>query len=443
MNAEFGTTESPAENTAIGATAFERAEETARAERTSAITAIVRTAQRYWPELVAALVAFGVYCAFSWRMLLSQSKAPHFVYQAAGFLSGRLSIPGRPPNLNDWVLHDSAWFVSFPPFPAVLMAPFVALNGIGFNDVFFTAILSALNVGLFVALLRTFREAGEFRRTDAELLLLAGFFAFGSVYFYSSIRGEVWFTAHVVGVGLTLLYLLASWRGRFPVVAGLVLGLAAATRANLAFAFPFFVIECLLPAGRFEGWSDLRARMREQRPKLVQFGLAAGAVFVALLAFNHARFGSWAEFGHGLMFNNRVNPRVEQYGLFHPHFLATNLKSAFFLLPKISWSPFSITFNGNGLSMLLTTPLIVLAVFPARRSRMVLPLAITTLCIALPGLLYMNNGWFQFGFRFSNDYLPYLFILLAVGGRRMGKGFIALGLVGVVVSTWGAIVFNR
>lgn len=400
-------------------------------------------ARAHWPELAAAGVAFVVFCAFSADMLLRQSAAPHFVHQAAGWLEGRLSIPGEPPNLNDWVRIGNAWYVSFPPFPAALMLPFVALHGLAFNDVFFTVCLAALNVGLLVALFRALRREGEHERTDREILLLAGFFAFGSVYFYSSIRGEVWFTAHVVGVGLTLLYLLAALRGRWPILAGLALGLAAITRANLLFAFPFFLLEVLLPEGRVTEWRGVPQRLRERWSSLLRFALAASAILALAAAFNHARFGSFGEFGHSLLYNNRVNERVRQFGLFHPTFLADNLRAAFLLLPTVSLSPLRIGFDGNGMSMLLTTPLLALIPFPARASRLTLALAVTAAAVALPGLLYMNNGWLQFGYRFSNDYLPYLFLLLALGGRRIGPVFLSLGLAGVVVSTWGAIVFGR
>ena len=46
-------------------------------------------------------------------------------------------------------------YVSFPPFPAVLMLPFVALRGLLFNDVLFTALWAALNPAMIVGDSRT------------------------------------------------------------------------------------------------------------------------------------------------------------------------------------------------------------------------------------------------------------------------------------------------
>ncbi len=397
-------------------------------------------------EWGTTLIAFTVYCAFSAKMLLHQSKAPHFVHQAAGFLQGSLAIPGEPPNLNDWVLHQGHWYSSFPPFPALLMAPFVALHGVAFNDVFFTVCLAALNVGLFAHLLRRLRNDGQHARTDRELALLLFCWAFGSVYFPTAIRGEVWFTAHVVGVGLTLGYLLAAWNAAHPLLAGLLLGLGAATRANLVYAFPFFVVELVRrEEGGISGLRPALSALWQGRRRLLGFGLGASAVLLTLFAMNHARFGRWSEFGHAMLHNNRVNAVVREYGLFHLHFLPDNLRSAFLRLPTFHSKPPWIGFDGNGMSVFLTTPLLLLLLRPLAPSRgaSVSGLAITSAAIAIPGLLYMNNGWYQFGYRFSNDYLPYLFLMLVLGGRPLDRRFWALGFAGVVVSTWGAVVFNR
>jgi hypothetical protein len=390
-------------------------------------------------ELAAALVAFAVYCAFSGSMLLRQSQAPQFVYLADAFVHGRLWVMD-PPNLNDWVQWNGRWYVSFPPFPAVVMMPFVALNGLQFNDVFFCVCLSAVNIGLFAGVLKAWRRAGRHERSDGEIALLTAFFAFGTVYFYTSIRGEVWFTAHVVGVTLTLIYLWAALDAKHPLVAGLAIGCLAITRANMAFAFPFFLLECflpLLPGGAAQ--KDLGRRLA----KTVLFGVAAALPVLPALWMNHERWGSWTEFGHSMLYHNRVNADVARYGLFNPHFFPNNFRSAFLLLPELKTNPLHLTFDGNGMSMFVTTPLLMTIPFIWKRSPTLLALALTAAIVAIPGLFYMNNGWFQFGFRFSNDYLPYLFFMLALGTLRMNAMVILLGLAGIAVSTWGAIVFGR
>jgi hypothetical protein len=61
----------------------------------------------------------------------------------------------------------------------------------------------------------------------------------------------------------------------------------------------------------------------------------------------------------------------------------------------------------------------------------------------LMNLLYQNSGWFQFGYRFSNDYAVFLFVLLAVSTRRFSRAFWVLAGWGVLINTFGAASFER
>ena len=58
-------------------------------------------------------------------------------------------------------------------------------------------------------------------------------------------------------------------------------------------------------------------------------------------------------------------------------------------------------------------------------------------------LLYQNSGWIQFGYRFSNDFAPFLFVMIALSGRRLLAPFWALGAAAVVVNAFGALTFQR
>lgn len=382
-------------------------------------------AQRNRVELILFAVALVAYLLSSAGLAAHQSLAPHFVYQADAFLHGRLSLTVSPPNLNDWVFENDRWYVSFPPFPAVLMMPLVAIFGLAFNDVAFTIVFAALNVALFYRLART--VDGD--RPEWDHALHALLFGFGTLAWTCAIRGEVWFTAETVGVTLTLLYLLAAHEAKHPLAAGLAVGCAAITRTPLAFSFIFFV---------FEAWRrDHRFR------RLALFAAAVVVVALPMAAMNYARFGSFIEFGHSHLFANRVNKQVQEFGLFHYAFLERNLHAAFTRLPQVSLKPFKLGFDGEGLSLFVTTPLFFYLLWPRDKPRLHLPLWLTTALVAVPGFFYQNSGWFQFGFRFSLDYTPYLFLLLVLGHRARTRAWWAAALSGVAVNAWGAAVFNR
>jgi len=68
--------------------------------------------------------------------------------------------------------------------------------------------------------LEKLRRTGRTERTEAENLQLALLFAFGTVYFFSAVQGTVWFAAHVVGIGLTALFVLFALDVERPILAG-------------------------------------------------------------------------------------------------------------------------------------------------------------------------------------------------------------------------------
>jgi hypothetical protein len=403
---------------------------------------------RYRVDLLLFGFALFAYALSSGSMLAHQSLAPHFVYQADAFLRGQLHLAQRPPNLNDWVLEDGRWYVSFPPFPALLMMPFVAVSGLDFNDVAFTIPFAALNVALLYRFLRRIQELEGGSRTEWDHGVLALVFGFGTLAWSCSIRGEVWFTAEVIGVTLTLVYLHASLRAKHPVLAGAALACGAITRTPIAFAFVFFVLEALLDGHRFEA-SELRRafadpdRRRAFARRIALFALPIAAVALPMAWMNASRFGSPTEFGHRRLYANRVNPDIRRHGLFSFAYLARNLRAAFLLLPKVQLRPPRIDFDGEGMSLFATTPLWLLLFFPKEKPRLWAPLWITAAAVAIPGFFYQNTGYLQFGYRFSLDYTPYLIVLFAISGRILDGLFWTLAFIGVAVNAWGAAVFNR
>jgi hypothetical protein len=55
----------------------------------------------------------------------------------------------------------------------------------------------------------------------------------------------------------------------------------------------------------------------------------------------------------------------------------------------------------------------------------------------------MNSGWVQFGYRFALDYMVFLIMLIAIGGRPIGRFAKALIVAGIAINLFGAITFDR
>ena len=452
-------------------------------------------------RLYAALFALGlvIYGAVAWDRVGRQSPAPHFVYQADAWLHGHASIEvsaEQPLKGDDWakvetvVLDDgtevrgrrlrtrpmfkttdgtelplgrikqttgSTAYVSFPIFPTLLMLPSALIGGRDGNDVIPTLLIAALILPLCLLTLRRLTAAGLSKRTLTDDLWLVATLAFGSVLWFSAVQGKVWYTAHVVGVALALVYAWASIETRNPLIAGLALGAAAMTRTPMAFMFPLFVYEAWRMAARrvseaegpeasASGSLNLRkgkvAVRKAMIAPLVHFAIPIVGCAILGMIYNYVRFGSLTEFGHSYL-DVRQQNQIEQFGLASYHYLGRNLAVAFTLLPELLPHAPYVQVSGHGLALWVTTPVLLLLLWPRQKPPLHRALWVTVAAVALPSLLYQNSGWFQFGYRFSLDYMVFLIMLLAIGGRPLSRVARTLIVLGIVVNLFGAITFDR
>ncbi|MDP6944160.1 MAG: hypothetical protein QF464_08430, partial [Myxococcota bacterium] len=326
---------------------------------------------------------------------------------------------------------------SFPPAPAFVMMPFAAIWGYDANDVLITALFGGLNAVLLFWLLQLLAARGHTSRTRHDNLWLTVMFALGSVAFFSSVRGEVWFTALVFGVTFNLAFMLAALDLRRPFVAGCFLAVGMATRTPIAFCFVFFAWQLMFPGGRWE-----RGRFRDIVTQGALFAVPILAVGISLMVYNHARFEQPFEFGHSLLAGG-AGARIRDHGLFNTWYLNGNLSAALVNLPRLLPEAPFVSISKHGLSLLFTTPALLLLARPRVQASLGKALWVTVFAAAVPGLLYQNTGWEQFGYRFALDYLPYLVALLACGGRPLTRRVKGVILFGVLVNLFGAITFGR
>jgi hypothetical protein len=434
--------------------------------------------------LIVYLVFAGTYVGTAGGRLRGHSPYNHYVYLADGWLHGRLSLPGQPPNENDWakidvlklrdgrelrglygsrtggpvdrfyplrgtpetvpagdiVTRSSIRYVSFPPFPAVLMVPFVAIWGLSFNDVLFNALWAGLNPMLLFLLLRHLRESGLSRRSAVEDLWLTAMFGVGSVYYFCSVLGQVWFSAQIVAVTLSIGYVWASLGARRPMLAGLFVALGFATRPPWL-VLPLFFFEAARAIG---GWGALRtaAGRRAFGTATLRFALPIAVVGLMLAALNAVRFGSPFEFGHKFL-AVQWQERMHRFGLFNYHFLSRNLAAALILLPKVMTHAPYIKISQHGMSMLVTSPNLAYTVMPQAPHPLRRALWLTILATAVPSLLYHSSGYVQFGYRYVLDYLVFFVVLLAISSRPLTRLFRGLVILSFAVNLFLAITFDR
>jgi hypothetical protein len=421
---------------------------------------------------LAAAIYVGctvVYAVLAAKQILTEhTPFNHYALLADAWLHGRQDLAAGPPAYaegNDFALFAGKTYITFPPFPALLMLPLVALSGSAenFRDGQLIIELAGLAPAILFLVLEKLRRAngrGETHaaRTERFNVGMALLYAFGTVYFFTAEQGTVWFAAHVVGAGLLAFYVLFALDAEKPLFAGLFLALAFATRPTMLLAGSLFALEAVrvhlkggLPG---EGSWDARLRTTWERLDKPAFArdVALFAIPIALVLgieswMNHLRFNTWdPTVGHEYL-TVGWQARMKKWGLFSQHFLAKNLGVALTILPWFppkgapAAAPFQV--NEHGLAIWFTMPFYLWLLWPKRAGWLYAVVAVAALLPAAQDLLYQNSGWRQFGYRFSNDYSILLFVLLAVGGRSTGWLFRAAAAWGVAWNLFGAVSFDR
>jgi hypothetical protein len=425
--------------------------------------------------------------------LLEHTAFNHYALLADAWVHGRQWIVHGGPDYaqgNDFAEFAGKTYISFPPFPALLMLPFVALAGSpeNFQDGQFVMWLAGVGPAALFLVLEKLRRTGRSERTEQENAVFALLFAFGTVYFFTAVEGTVWFAALVVGVGVQAVYLLLAMDAERPLLAGLALGCAFMTRPTTILLGGYYALEAYRvsaadPYGTAasadapfldrvaESWKSVDREALARR--ILLFAAPVAATLILAATMNHARFGTWNPnaFGHEYL-TVQWRGRMDKWGLFGWHYLAKNLGVSLTILP---WMPPAGQFcfdmpreglaavvtsflrcvpfrvNEHGLALWWTTPLyfwllapVGFAGAPRARRWQYIALGIWAGIIAAMDLLYQNSGWRQFGFRFSNDFAVVLFILLALGGRSTkSRWFQVAAAWGIAWNLFGAVTFDR
>jgi hypothetical protein len=434
--------------------------------------------------LALALAALGVYLVTHVDRFYD-----HFVWQAAAFLEGhaaiRYPVATSAERIGNWFFQDvlpigrvdGAWrgLIPFPPLPALLLVPFVALVGLDVDDQLLFTGLAAIDVAICWWMIGRLRVSGAVR------VVTTVFFAFGTAFWYTAQNTTTWYQAHIVAVGLTMLAVglaleadgsvrsvggrLAMDRRGFAI--GLLFGLATTARLTVILAAPFFML--VGPGG---GWWR----------RAWSVGVGAAIPVGALLVYNVVTTGHLFHPAYDHLYQlearayTTLGYRLE-WAAEDPRYLPQNL--AIMLLsgpdvlpdhlrdtlgtidrplctaPGATRGLFDVSCpialpRDTGMSVLLTSPALLLAI-PAfldrGRRRIVLAATLAILLVSIANLMHFSQGWVQFGYRFANDTVPFALVLVAIGTSRLVDRVptrrwampLVVALIGlsVAVNAWG------
>ena len=123
-----------------------------------------------------------------------------YALQAARWLEGRLDL-GRDYHHLEIAVYNDKYYVSFPPFPSVILLPFVLFLGEKTPDHFIT-LFTAVIAGIYA-----YKLAISYRTDRVKAVFYSLFLCIGSNFLFLSNTGYVWFMAQVFALCFTLMSL--------------------------------------------------------------------------------------------------------------------------------------------------------------------------------------------------------------------------------------------
>lgn len=342
------------------------------------------------------------------------------VYQALGFLNGHVYLPFSD-RVTDGGLHfdialvDGRYQCPFPPFPAIVLLPFVALFGESTRVVPIALGLTVLNIFVLTALLKKLGIESRFIPW-----VLAAFFL-GSPY-WGVVRGAAIgsYFSHVVAVtGMLLALNEAVGRGRGALV-GLFIGMSFLSR-QLSIYSTIFLGMVLWQHAKF---TTSKHRLGNLLAFAGVFGLAIGTYLI----FNWLRFGNPLDTGYSMWAetDDFMLQRLKTFGHFHPIYFFHNFIYMFVQGFHLEFSPPMYLGKPHmdpfGTSLTFASPFVFFA-FKARWRKSLLWGAWLSISICvLHALFYFGNGWIQVnGIRYALDFFPILIILVALGMKNIDE----------------------
>ena len=387
-----------------------------------------------------SLVYYVTISLFNGKSILSPSGLHYFNFLADAFLHGQLYFRLTPPTTHDLIFFNGNIYAYWPPFPAILLMPFVAIFGINFSDILFTIFLGSLNVSLFSILITELNQKNVISLDRMKQAMIVIFFALGTVYVTMVPLGRVWFTSSVVSIFCILLAYIATvkYDGYWAfLLTGIAISAAFTTRMHL------FLV------GIWPAWYLLSRNWNLPKQKLLKL------IFVGLLPliisgllifyYNYARFGNIFDLGYAYHNMGEIfRADYMKYGGFNLHYVPINLYYQYIAYPFLM-KDMSNFFMGGSLFLLSPVFFAVFSAFKDNDKKISnFVLVVTIFLTNIPILLLMGTGFVQFGPRYTLDFIIPLLILTAIGMKYWNNRILFLStLISIFQYTVGLFLLMK
>ena len=364
----------------------------------------------------------------------------YFVPLADAFLHGRLYVLEKPIWLNELIPLDGRFYVIYPPMPAILLLPQVAISGLKANQTIASIFWGSINVSLVYLLMRKLIDN---KRLQVWMTIL---FGFGTIHWYLASIGKAWFFAQVTAFLFLTLALYETLARKRPFLIGMLLGASYWSRIPTILSLPLFLImlsdEWL---GKSNGSSFFR---RINFVPIIKLGFGVGIFIILNFIYNYLRFGTPFDIAYSIQV--KEEPWWYPKGFFNIFYIPTHLWIFFLKPPVFTSEPPYVMPSLMGMSILLTTPAFVYSVFAGIRNKLAIACWSAIIPIALLHFTHGGTGWIQFGYRYAVDYYPFLLVLTAIGIKSTMRKDSELAwdhklliCIGILVNLWGVLWINK
>ena len=365
----------------------------------------------------------------------------YYVRLSDAFLHGRLYVLDNPSWLNELIPNPSGpgFYVVYPPLPAFLMMPLVAIWGLDLNQTLFGLIFAAATVPLVYLVSRdVLVKTKQTPASKSTYVWFAVLFGFSTLFWYLASIGSVWLIAQVIATFFMFLALHETFNKNRPLLVGLLIGASYWCRLPTILGV-FFFAGLAISLQQNPQW---RGKFKSALPYLAKLALGVGVFVVFDFIYNYVRFGSVFDVGYW-MIPGILNEPWFRYGHFSLLYIPDNLAPFLTGLPIVtSVAPF-LQFPMAGMAIWFTTPAFVFALKSKIKDPVTWWSWLAIVCIAAVIFTNAATGW-GFGYRYAMDFYPFLFLLTVRGmGSNLKWYHKALIIIGVIVNCWGVLAINK
>jgi hypothetical protein len=366
----------------------------------------------------------------------------YYVRLADAFLNGRLYLTQNPSWLNELVPNPSGtgYYVVYPPLPAFLMTPIVAIFGLQTDQTLISLFVGSATVILAYIVAKDVSKKPENpeNNNQSKYIWAAIMLGFGTIFWWLASTGSVWLIAQVFSVFFLLVAIHEAFNKARPLIMGLLVGASFWCRLPTILGI-FFFAGLIISRQQTQNW---KTKFHMSMPSLIKLAIGVG-IFVAFdMAYNYVRFGTPFDVAYWMIPGILDEPWFN-LGLFNLSYIPQNLTPFLTGLPTFtSTAPYMIA-PLSGLAIWFTTPAFIFSLKSKIKDAATVPAWIAIFAIAFVIFTKGLSGW-GFGYRYAVDFYPFLYVLTLQGISEKIRWYHKLLIVlGIIVNIWGTIAFNK